>query len=298
MNVEIAICSFNRARLLHRTLLRISEINSSVRNSVRLIVVNNNSTDETDQVISEFAAKLNILALQEKQQGQVFARNCAIRAAEGDLLIWTDDDVIVGDDWLIEYVSAATGQPGYSFWGGPIRPMFESPEPAWITDNWEKLSGCFAERKLGKESFDLTADRLPYGANFAIRTPVQKKHLFAENLGRTNASVMGEDETSLMRRLLKIGLKGSWLPNCVVDHMIDSSRMTTEFIGNYFRGQGRALVLKGQHWTNDASQLKKEMKHELACYAAKRYFAKSEVWLSHLLRGSLAQGQFEALEIA
>ena len=296
MNVEIAICTFNRCRQLRNTLNRIGNVDQAGCESLRLIVVDNNSTDSTQDVIAEFANSLDILMLQESQQGHVFARNTAIAAATGDLLIWIDDDVVVSDYWLASYTAAAAEQTEVTFWGGPIVPVFEQAAPRWITDNWDKVCGCFAERKLGPAELRFDHNVLPYGANFALRTNAQKQFLFETHVGRTNRQIVGEDELILMRALLAAGHRGQWLPRASVEHMIEPSRATTEYVSAYFRGQGRALVLKNEPWTDDRNELKREMNHELMCYRAKRYLSKSEVWLSHLLRGSLAAGQLEALE--
>lgn len=296
MKVEIAICTFNRSRQLRNTLRRLTQIDRSSCESCRVIVVDNNCIDDTPDVIDQFTDHLELVPLKESRQGHVHARNTAIAAAQGELLIWIDDDVIVGDDWLSAYVAAARSQTQASFWGGPIRPVFEQTKPKWIEENWDKLCGCFAQRDLGPQSFELTAERLPYGANFAVRTPIQKQFPFARQLGRSERIVLGEDDLALMRALLTAGHRGYWVPHATVDHLIDCTRTTIDYVGRYFRGQGQALVLKGQAWTNDAVQLKKERDHQMRCFAAKRFFSRSEVWLSHLLRGSLAAGQLEALQ--
>ena len=295
MNVEIAICTFNRCHSLDKTLRRLREIDSSDCDPLRIIVVDNNCADQTEKIVRQHQNELEILYLHESRQGQVFARNLAIDAAAGDLLIWIDDDVSVAANWLSSYVAVAQSQSDYCFWGGPINPVFEDGQPKWIADHWDKLSGCFAERKLGDKPFEFSPERLPYGANFAIRTSIQKQYPFAQHLGRTDSSVLGEDELTLMQTLMQAELKGCWLPAAAVDHMIDSTRTTTDYVGNYFRGQGRALAMKGEAWTSDLAALEKEMNHELRCFAAKRLLSKSDVWLSHLLRGSLAAGQLNFL---
>lgn len=295
MNVEIAICTYNRCASLDKTLHRLADANCSDCDSLRVLIVDNNCNDQTADVVRQHSDNLEILYLKESNQGQVFARNTAIEAAAGELLIWTDDDVNVSDIWLSSYVAAARSQTDYSFWGGPIQPVFENERPKWIADHWDKLCGCFAERQLGAEPFDFTPECLPYGANFAIRTSIQKQHPFATNLGRTDTSVLGEDELTLLRTVLQAGHKGSWLPDAAVDHMIDASRATTQYVGSYFRGQGQALALKGEAWTSDLAELEREMNHELKCFTAKRLLSRSDVWLSHLLRGSLAAGQLDIL---
>ena len=60
-----------------------------------LLVVNNNCTDKTDEVIARHSEVLPLRRLLELKPGLSNARNCAVEAAQGQLLIWTDDDVLV-----------------------------------------------------------------------------------------------------------------------------------------------------------------------------------------------------------
>lgn len=291
MKIEIAICTWNRARLLKQTLESIASSSIPQDDSLQVIVVDNNSTDHTTTVVEAFAGRLPIKIVHEPKQGHCFSRNCAIKHARGDLLLWTDDDVIVDTNWIVGYVEAAKSNPDDTFWGGPIIPVFESGKPKWISENWDKLSGCFAARDLGKQAIAFDQTTLPYGANFAIRTGVQKQFPFAENLGRKKKAVLGEDELQMLRRVLDSDKNGSWVPAAKLEHIIDRPRTTPGYIQRYFVGQGRALAGRGQQWHDDVAALRQEARHEHRMYRAKRMFAKSDVWVSHLLRGALAQGQ-------
>lgn len=296
MDVEIAICTWNRARLLAQTIDRLCQISVGDGVSLRLIIVNNHSTDSTATIVDEYSQRLEICSLFEARHGHAIARNRAIAAANGELLLWIDDDVLVSSDWLDCYVAACRNQPDVAFWGGPIRATFADHQPNWIAENWDLLSGCFAVRELGDDEFNFSTLQLPFGANFGIRTSLQKQFPFNTELGRTDVSIGGEDELDLFRRLLLEQHVGRWLPNAAVEHVIDASRATTAYIAKYFVGQGAALVRKGEPWSTDVLQLQREASHELFWFKAKRYFYKSEVWLSHLIRGSLAKGQAQALQ--
>ncbi len=301
LQVEIAICTWNRARQLDETLSRFADLQNewSKLNIAgwRLIVVDNNSTDATPHVVQSFSNRFEIEYLHEPQQGHVFARNRAIESMRGDLLLWTDDDVTVSQNWMNAYVCAALDQPKESFWGSKIVPRFEGQKhpPRWILDNWSKLSGCFAARDLGDSVLALDATKLPYGANFAIRTAVQKEFRFSQYFGRSRHAIVGEDELDLFRRLLEAGHRGQWLPDAPVEHRIDTARMTPGFVADYFEGQGRALVAQNQAWSNDPVALLREARHELFWGRVKRYISVPDVWVSHLVRGSLAKGQAKAL---
>ena len=298
--VDIAICTWNRADLLKRTLDSISKV--SVPSDIQLcvVVVDNRSTDETQSVIEAFAnsdfGKANrVVSAIENQQGHTFARNRAIQSCQGDLIVWTDDDVLVHSDWIERYVNAARQQTKTSFWGGRIEPAFLKNKPKWIDDNWDALSGCFAARDLGNDPVEFSADRLPYGANFAVRGDVQRANLFDPELGRRADAVLGEDELDLMRRLLAAGHCGQWVPGAVVEHLIPMERSTTKYVYDYFVGQGRNLVLTGEGWETDAGLLKREAKSEYRRFWWKRFYASNQQWCSHLIRSALAMGQWRAL---
>src|ERR1700738_3055719 len=94
-SVSVAICTWNRARLLGQTLESFVRLRIPEGVSWELLVVNNNCTDDTDAVIERHAGSLPIRRLYEPTPGKSYAHNLAIAEAQGDLVLWTDDDVIV-----------------------------------------------------------------------------------------------------------------------------------------------------------------------------------------------------------
>src|SRR5689334_10974234 len=85
-----------------------------------VLVVNNNSTDNTDEVIGRHTTSLPLRRLHEPRQGQSNARNHALTEAAGELILWTDDDVLLGPEWIAQYVRAAMLHPKAAYFGGPI----------------------------------------------------------------------------------------------------------------------------------------------------------------------------------
>src|SRR6187455_751958 len=134
MRVSICICTFNRARLLQQTLERVAR--AAVPNDVSLevVVVDNNSSDDTPRVIEEAARSLPIRSVREMTPGIAAARNAAVRAAGGEIFLWLDDDVLIEPDWIQRYVSAVRANPGVSLFGGPVRPHFEGTPPSWVLE--------------------------------------------------------------------------------------------------------------------------------------------------------------------
>jgi len=290
-SVDIAICTWNRAALLRQTLESVCKLRIPEGCVWRVIVINNNSTDNTDQVLESFRKRLPLVTATEPEQGHTIARNLAVKLSTADLIMWTDDDVVVSEDWVWRTVEAADRFPEAAFFGGPIRPNFPAGQPDWIDANWETLRGCFAERDLGDNPVVLDKTCLPYGANFSVRGDIQRANTFSNALGRRGDSCVGEDELELMRRLCDQGMTGRWVHEAPVHHMITPERASAGYVGAYFAGQGRILASRGNSWTTSRTSLWIQEYWHRVMYQLKRGITSSPVWLGHLARAGLAHGQ-------
>ncbi|REK26320.1 MAG: glycosyltransferase family 2 protein [Planctomycetota bacterium] len=108
------------------------------------------------------------------QQGKSHALNALVERLDGDLVLWTDDDVRVDRRWLATYVAAARQHREMSFFGGPIVPRFLAPEPSWLRPAWKEVAGVFGERDLGELPLEFDRKELPYGAAAIHRSPAKK----------------------------------------------------------------------------------------------------------------------------
>ena len=291
MKISIAICTWNRSRLLRKTLEQFRRIKTDDRFTWELIIVNNCSTDDTVEVINEFTAELPIKSVYEPILGHARSRNHAINAADGDYLIWTDNDVLVSRDWLVAYFLAFIKEPEIVFFGGPILPEFESPCPAWIEATWEKCKGVYATRMLGDEPIDLTSQRLPYGANFAIRMDAQRNCLFDTALGRQGNDLLGGEEIQMLRKISTQGGRGRWVPDAKLKHVIPEERTTIEYVKRYFVGQGKINVVQKRQRKGKIGSLMSSCFHSM-CYRLKQKKCEPKVWVSHMINSSIYWGEF------
>lgn len=294
--LEVAICTLNRVVQLQRAVDSVLKAKVPEGWNARLIVVNNGSTDATGEYLTSLEPRnWKRSIINESKRGLTICRNRVIESAEGDLLLWTDDDVIVDPDWITGYVDAFLTQPDCSFWGGPILPLLPDDTDEWILENRGTLAGCFAERALGDTPFDLTPEMLPYGANFALRTSVQKRFHFDENRGRVGSELGGGDETDLMKRLLSSQHRGRWVPTAKVQHAISSERLDENWVRAYFEHQGRELVRSGNPWSHNPRWLAIQAAWHHFQYRRLRKRRHSAAWLGHLIRNGLATGQANEL---
>ena len=247
MLVTVAICTWNRAPLLRRALASLSALEIPEGARLELLVVDNGSGDETPAVLREHASALPLRVVTEPEPGLSRARNRAAGEARGELIVWTDDDVLVEPGWLAAYVEASLRHPDASFFGGTTLPWFEQPPPAWIAESWEHLADIWAIRLLPPEPTPIHRARLPVGANFAIRTELQRRHAYDPRLGRRWGERVGGEETSVMRRLLADGQRGWWVPGARVRHWIPAERLAEPYLRQIWFGQGceRALTRGG-----------------------------------------------------
>jgi glycosyltransferase involved in cell wall biosynthesis len=286
MKVSVCICTYNRSRSLDQTLAQIRKLRIPLDIEYELIIVNNNSNDGTDDIIDRHkAAYPFIVKLNESNQGLSFARNTAVRACSGDLILWTDDDVLVPEDWLDGYASAVRQWPEASYFGGPIEPHFESEPPRWLSRNIDHLQGAYSLLWTSDEVAPIGGDDAPIGANMAIRADVSKRYPFDTKLGRIGGSLIGMEDTELFRYLKANGHQGVWVGCSKVKHVIGKEKQTLRYIWKWFDGSGRTaarLVGGGKSYREAVDTLSKIRKLDSIEVATKQI---NDSWWSIFFSG-------------
>lgn len=104
-SLSVVICTYNRSGSLAETLASVNACTLPGDCTVELVVVDNNSTDDTAAVCATFAgvARIPFRCVKETAQGLSHARNRGVAEATGDVVIFTDDDVLVNARWLVTY---------------------------------------------------------------------------------------------------------------------------------------------------------------------------------------------------
>ena len=295
VDVSVAICTWNRVKLLDRTLTGMRSLRIPDGLSWEILVVNNNGTDDTDAVALRHAETLPVRLLHESRQGHSHARNRAIDEARGRLILWTDDDVIVDPEWLSEYVKAARAFPDAGYFGGTVDPWFEVEPPEWVRRNLVHLEGPFALRRFGPEVRRLAKGEMVFGASMAIRAELLSEHRFNAALGRVGAGMLSGDETELMERFAAGGRFGVWVGTARVDHFIPAERLTAAYIWKFYRGIGRTSQRvapydgKGPRLFGAPRWLWRRYFGE-RLRVARLGFRKNDVWLKAYMRAATTRG--------
>jgi len=247
MDASIVICTQNRASSLRRTLASLARMRTPETAQWEIIIVDNGSTDGTPSVVQEYVPRLPIRRVFEPNAGHSNARNKGVAEASGRYVIWTDDDVEVDEDWLAAYLEAFKRWPAAAVFGGKILPRLEEPVVAWFASsvNAGYLRTLLAYRDFGDEAIPLSigANRLPFGANYAIRAAEQRLHLYDPRLGLApNRRRVGE-ETDVICSIMSSGASGVWVPHARVNHIISHARQTEQYISDCYRGIGETSLV-------------------------------------------------------
>jgi glucosyl-dolichyl phosphate glucuronosyltransferase len=265
LDATVLIATYNRADLLDETLASLARMRVSSRLRWEAIVIDNNSSDNTRGIVERhipgFPVRLRCLF--EMQQGRSSALNTGIRAAEGIVLAFTDDDVRVVDGWLDAAtlpLLAADRTLGYT--GGPVRPIWGAPPPAWLDLARGDLWGTIAIQDHGADPFIYEEGRkVPLGANMAVRRDVfEAIGGFRADLGRTGGRlVLGQEVPELLMRARQAGFRGLYTPAMQVHHHIPAKRLTPSYFRNWWFGKGvsRAALERMQPITELGIDLRK-----------------------------------------
>ncbi len=297
MELSVIICTWNRANLLQVTLQSLADLKGGGGTGWELIVIDNNSTDDTAQTCDRFAGQLPLRRIDEPRQGHSFSRNRGAAEAHGEFLVWTDDDVIVSSGWLDAWREAFERHRSASFFGGPIEPDYQGVMPRWLEQNRDACDRAFAKRDLGDQPIELNARTLPFGANFATRRSVQLEFPFRAEFGRIGSGVRGHDEIDVLGRMVVNGHSGFWVPAARLRHMIPSSRLNTAYIYDYYHGQGQTWIASGRGELS-ADELARHIRHHRLRYWLKRGLRAPRAWFPHLVQLGILRGQLDELNSA
>jgi glycosyltransferase involved in cell wall biosynthesis len=243
MRLSVCICTRNRAGALATTLARLGALATPAGVTWELVVVDNGSTDDTAAVLASWRAPVPCRVRLDHSRGLGRVRNVAAGMASGEVILWTDDDVLVPEDWLVRYARAAAERPDHAIFGGEIRPVFTGGIPAWLAEALSELGPSFAARAERPDGAPVTAVDMPFGGNLVVRVEVVRRIPFDERLGYAGPWDVSGEECELVLRALDAGYRGSWVAGVGIDHMIPPERTSMEYLERHYRRAGATALV-------------------------------------------------------
>jgi glycosyltransferase involved in cell wall biosynthesis len=260
--VSVVISTYNRAAVLPRALESI--VSQDVNDFVyEIIVVDNNSNDNTRSVIESYLARggPQIRYVFERQQGVSFGRNAGIAASCAPIIAFFDDDVFVPRDWLATIKKIMDQHPEVDFIGGKVLPEWPVTPPPWLTpSNWSPLAlvdygptPCYVSQEN---------QLCLVGANLTVRRSLLESiGKFSPDLQRVRDTIGSMEDHELLIRAWRAGKRGLYAPDVVVRTSVPETRMTKAYHRRWHSGHGffcamiRTVEHDGDGTTGDSAML-------------------------------------------
>jgi glycosyltransferase involved in cell wall biosynthesis len=241
--VSVVLSTYNRADRLPAALNALLAQTGDV--PYEIIVVDNNSTDDTAAVVHPIARASagRVRYAFEPRQGLSHGRNAGIALARSPIIAFTDDDVRVSADWIQQLKRAFDEHPEAGYVGGRVLPHWLAPPPSWLTTaHWAPL----ALQDYGSETHISGRERAVclVGANLAFRQQVfARVGLFTASLGRVKDGIGSTEDHDLQLRAWRAGLNGLYIPSIVVAADVTPDRLEKRYHRRWHRGHGRHCAM-------------------------------------------------------
>lgn len=256
LKVSLVIATYNRCKDLENTLESLLKQEGDGRIICEVLVIDNNSTDQTKEVVCAYQKKvaefnpgrilMEFQYLFEPIQGKTYAVNKGIKAAKGNIIAFTDDDAVLDPAWLLSIIQCFENYKCDGV-GGRIIPIYPERTPQWIKDNQDLISGPIVMYDHGEECKKYQKPMLEFfGANFAFKREVFNENgLFRTDIG-PGAGTYGDD-TEFISRLVTKGRSLYYCGKAVVRHPVDRKRMNLRYIAQWSFKLGRYRVIIDDH---------------------------------------------------
>lgn len=244
VDFTVAIPTYNGEKRLSKVLERLRNQTGIENLKWEILIVDNNSTDGTAQLVQEYQANsLTDVPLRyccEAEQGAGFARQRAIQEARGELVGFLDDDNLPASNWIVEAYKFALAYPLAGAYASQIHGVFEA-EPS---ENLKPILFYLAitERGNTPHLFEPRRNGFPPSAGLVVRRNAWKKNvptrLFLN--GRVGSSMLGSEDAEALSYIHQAGWEIWYSPHMEVEHIIPSWRLERNYLISLMRGVGLA----------------------------------------------------------
>lgn len=244
IDLTIAIPTYNGEKRLPELLdrLLICCQDSQQQFSWEILVIDNNSTDNTAKVVQKYQAnwpeQYPLKYYVELQQGAAFARHRAFMEASGTLIGFLDDDNIPATDWVKAAYEFAQKYPKAGAYGSQIQGVFEAKPP----ENFQRIAPFLAITQRGSEPllYEPKKKVLPPSAGLIVRKQAWLASVPSKLIltGRTTKSMVTSEDLEMLSYIQAKGWEIWYNPAMQIEHKIPRWRLEREYLIPFFRGIG------------------------------------------------------------
>jgi glycosyltransferase involved in cell wall biosynthesis len=242
VDFTVAICTYNGEHRLPDVLNCLQNQIDTENLNWEVIVVDNNSNDNTAKVVQEYQANWSsahpLHYCFEAQQGAAFARKRAISEAKSELIGFLDDDNLPTSNWVVAAYKFAVEHPQAGAYGSQIHPDWEIPPP----ENFHRIAPFLAITERGSLPllYEPQKKLLPPSAGMVVRKTAWLQSVPKECIlsGRIPGSMLTGEDLEVLTYIQRAGWEIWYNPTMEIYHKIPRWRLQKEYLIPFFRGVG------------------------------------------------------------
>ncbi|MFH2069023.1 MAG: glycosyltransferase [Candidatus Omnitrophota bacterium] len=233
--ISVIICVYNGGELFKKNIESVSRLKIPDDSWVEFLFVDNNATDGSGELIRNYARRYpdTFYCLFEPKPGKTHALNLGIEKAKGEIIAFTDSDVVLPEDWLVR-VREGFEEHDCAGLGGRVLPIWTENPPAWFTDEKDREKRYAILALCGREEseyYPLKEGPLyPTGCNSAVKKKVFLKYgNYRTDLGVWPGLRLGGEDLEFFRRISEAGEKLYYHPRMTAYHQISKNRLEKKY---------------------------------------------------------------------
>lgn len=221
--ISVIVPTFNRAHYLVEALNTLTTQATEGLFQYEVVVVNNNSTDHSVEVVEEYAktSSIPVRSFTETDRGDAPTRNRGIKESSGEWLVFFDDDQFAEPNWLLELFKAARRNDAWIV-GGPVH--------LDLTDEEREELGEICCQALRETRFYDTEHQYDHGHLPGTGNALVHRRVFDE-IGLFDTSLpMGGSDFAFFSKAAKSDFQMVYNPHAIIRHRIEEHRLTPEYL--------------------------------------------------------------------
>lgn len=230
--ITVVVCCYNAESRIGEVLARIADQKPLAGALIRVVAVDNNSTDgtlsELESIRSDFPLPLEVL--HEAQQGKRYALEAALAVVSTNITAIVDDDNFIPSDYCQRVFDRFALDLAIGFLGVSTELEYEGDIPEW----WESQASQFAVGRQGFTGYlDDHGRQVVWGAGMAFRTNLWFEayaHYRSPLKGRNSTNLVAGEDSELCLLISLLGYRGYAEDDVVVGHRMSPVRMTEEYL--------------------------------------------------------------------
>lgn len=243
MRLSVIVCTYNPdPKTIGDCMASIRSALESVSDAEVIVVDNNSKVPAKETLTSQGIHFADCRFVRELEQGLTPARIRGIREAEGDLIVFVDDDNFVRADFFLNGMKLAEGHPFVGAFSGQVELVFEKEPPEWS----KPYHGLLVRRRFERDVWSNLPnldETMPCGAGLFVRRRVAEHYVRLHEdgkrgiqLDRKGASLFSGGDNDLAACACDVGLGVGLFHELMLDHYIPASRLEKDYLLRLTRG--------------------------------------------------------------